>query len=185
MRFLVALSLFLAACGSGNTAVNAPEPTAEARALRNLAAEIMQRPELDVERVTVQHCLIGVRSTGGLANRKSLSHFDAEQRAAELLKEALAGADFRKLVLENTYDHITLADAPGVYVMVRPNPPDLSRDKRTPLEQPENKPAVMYRDEMVSAFWRVAWRLQVGEVGVTEKSDRDSPYGYHIIKRIE
>jgi hypothetical protein len=179
MRHCCVLLLTLVAACGGSKSVNAPEPSPEARELRKLAAEILARPEIDVDEVSVQHCLIGVRSDGGLGNRPRLSQFEAEQKAAVLLKQARNGADFRLLVLENTYDHISDTDNPGVYGLVRSN---LPRSERAPVDSATGR---YYRDDMVTAFWKVAWRLKVGEIGVTEKSEADSPFGYHIIKRLK
>ena len=39
------------------------------------------------------------------------------------------------------------------------------------------------RKDMFGAFGDVAWRLEVGEVGVT-KQDASAPAGWHIIKRL-
>ena len=38
---------------------------------------------------------------------------------------------------------------------------------------------------MVAGFGDVGWRLQVGEVGVAPFHSRKSPYGWHIIKRVQ
>jgi hypothetical protein len=41
------------------------------------------------------------------------------------------------------------------------------------------------RDQMVPAFGDVGFKLQVGEIGVADYDARTSPYGYHVIKRVE
>jgi len=43
----------------------------------------------------------------------------------------------------------------------------------------------MSRDQMVLGFREIAWRLNVDEIGVAPWHDKDSPYGWHIIKRIK
>ena len=41
------------------------------------------------------------------------------------------------------------------------------------------------RDQMVPAFGNVGFKLKVGEIGMAPFDRRDSPYGWHIIKRVE
>lgn len=173
---LLLLALAVAACGgNSNTAPPpSPPPTPEVQELRRLVAEVGARPELDVEEMTVQHLLVGVRSKGGLENRAELSLPQAEQLAAELLAKARAGEDFRRLVLVHTYDHITSEAEPGVYILTR-----------TLNTRPERGPNVFLRTQMVKGFAEVAWRLQPGEFGLAEYHRQDCPYGFHIIKRLK
>lgn len=183
---LAALLLTLAACGGQGNGVGVNVPTAEvspaARELRRRATELLARDELDLAEVTVQHCLIAVRNSGPFGDKPSLSHLEAEEKAANLFTKALSGADFRLLVLENTYDHIQSETEPGVYIMRRPADPAIPPTQRPRLD-PERP--MYYRDEMTLWFWMAAWRLQVGEIGVIEKSGEYSPYGFHIIKRLK
>lgn len=182
---IIALGLLLCACGpSGNAPANVPVMgvSAAAEDLRRQAAALLARPEIDVEEVTVQHCLIAVRNRGPFVDKPSLSHLEAEERAAQLLIRAQRGDDFRLIVLENTYDHIQSETEPGVYIMVRPKDMKIPPPDRPKLD-PE-KP-MYYRDEMTLWFSMAAWRLQVGEIGVIEKSGENSPYGFHIIKRLK
>jgi len=52
-------------------------------------------------------------------------------------------------------------------------------------------PETWDRTAMVPAFGNVGWRLAVGEIGVapydgeTRPEARQSPFGYHIIKRLK
>ena len=41
------------------------------------------------------------------------------------------------------------------------------------------------RQEMVGAFGNVGFKLEVGEIGLAEHNSFDSPFGWHIIKRLE
>ena len=41
------------------------------------------------------------------------------------------------------------------------------------------------RDDMVPNFGMVAFALEVGEVGMANFHPGNSPYGWHIIKRLE
>ena len=50
---------------------------------------------------------------------------------------------------------------------------------------PDMANKVFLRSGMVPAFGNVGWRLDVGEVGVAAHHRSDSPYGFHVIKRLE
>jgi hypothetical protein len=152
--------------------------------LRRDAAALLARPELDVPRVTVQHCLIAVRNRGPFGDKPALSHLEAEEKAAQLLAQARQGSaeDFRLLILRNTYDHIFSESEPGVLHLVRPEDPAAPPHTRPKLDQDKGE---FYRDQMTRWFHMAAWRLEVGEIGVIEKSAEDSPYGFHIIKRLK
>ena len=41
------------------------------------------------------------------------------------------------------------------------------------------------RDNMVPAFGNVGFPLALGEIGVADYDPSTSPYGYHVIKRVE
>jgi hypothetical protein len=41
------------------------------------------------------------------------------------------------------------------------------------------------RDRMVPAFGDVGFPLAVGEIGLAEHDQQKSPYGWHVIKRVE
>ena len=47
------------------------------------------------------------------------------------------------------------------------------------------RPNVHPRNGMVPAFGNVGFALEVGEVRIADQDSRNSPYGYHIIKRIK
>jgi parvulin-like peptidyl-prolyl isomerase len=44
---------------------------------------------------------------------------------------------------------------------------------------------VFARDGMVPAFGDVGFPLAVGEIGMADFNPQTSPYGWHIIKRVE
>ncbi len=138
--------------------------TPQVAAMRQAATDLMRRPELDVETVKVQHLLIGRYAPGTGTDLKPLKPVPAEETAAELFSRAVGGEDFDQLVKARTYD-----SHPGIYSMTRTKG---AADAR-------------FREEMVAAFWKAAWRLKPGEVGVTLYDRYDSPFGYHIIKRLE
>jgi foldase protein PrsA len=117
------------------------------------------------DRVVVQHILIGFKKS--IAG-KTLERSKAEARglAEELLRRAQKGEDFDALVKEYTNDKY-----PGKYLLTNKDAPRVSGG--------------MTRQEMVARFGDVAFRLEVGEVGLAEYHAVFSPYGWHVIKRLE
>jgi hypothetical protein len=117
--------------------------------------------------ITVQHILIGYK---GSVRGKSITRTagEAKQLATELLERAQQGEDFDGLVREYTND-----SSPGIYKMANFGIPADS-DQR-----------IQARDGMVPAFGDVGFPLAVGEIGMAEYHHQRSPFGWHIIKRIE
>jgi hypothetical protein len=115
--------------------------------------------------VTVQHCLIGFE---GSVSGKSItrSKEEASKLAEDLLKRARAGEDFGEIVKQYTDD-----SPPGIYKMA-------NRGVAAPS-------GTYSRDGMVPAFGDVGFPLEVGAYGLAEHHPTQSPYGWHIIKRIE
>jgi hypothetical protein len=117
------------------------------------------------DRVVVQHLLV---SFAGKLPGKPINRTQAEARdlAESLLARARSGEDFDALVKQYTDDQ-----APGIYTMVGRG--------RTP-------PAGEYgRDQMVPGFGDLSFSLKVGEIGLCRYDSVRSPFGFHIIKRIE
>ena len=127
-------------------------------------AQRKKKPD-EPDKVTVQHILIAFKRS---MPRKTLERTkkEAQALAMELLERAEAGDDFDALVQEYTDDSY-----PGVYVMANYGVPDKAREYE--------------RDGMVPYFGDVAFKLEVGEVGLAKYHAGMSPYGWHIIKRIE
>ncbi len=125
-------------------------------ALRAHCAELNARREHNAPRVKVQHCLISFQGAPRIDQTRSQEA--AEKLTGQLLKRIEGGdADFDAVVAQNTDD-----SHPGIYEMTRAS-----------------------RGTMVPAFGDIGWRLQVGEVGVAAYNQQKSPYGWHIIKRLE
>lgn len=125
-------------------------------AMRESASQLSARTELDASTVKVRHVLVGRWAPGPTDDLKPLKPQAAEARAAELWRKAADGEDFAAL-MKHSYD-----GGPGEYTMTLKD-----------------------RENMVRAFWSAAWRLKPGEIGVTLYDRWDSPFGYHIIQRIE
>jgi hypothetical protein len=127
---------------------------------------LMARPEHGAERVQVQHILIGV---AGALPGVTRTPGESEILAAELYTRALNGEDFDTLERNFSGDvH------PGTYTLTA---------------QPTGQDEEVARAEMVAGFGDVAWRLEVGEIGIAPydgslPGDARSPFGYHIVKRL-
>ena len=145
------------AAASGSTDATAPG-SADAT-----VADDKEEPDA----ITVQHCLIGFSgSVGGKPIKRSKD--EAGKLAAELLEKLQAGGDFDEIITTYTDD-----SPPGIYKMANSGLPADRRSK------------VFSRDGMVPAFGNVGFKLDVGEYGVSEYDPKDSPYGWHIIKRLK
>jgi len=117
------------------------------------------------QQITVQHILIGFKgSVEGKGVTRSKKQ--AQALAEELLARAQAGEEFDPLVLEYTND-----SHPGIYTLT---------NHGAPL-----KPNAAQRKQMVRRFGDIAFGLAAGEVGLAKYSVTESPYGWHIIKRLE
>lgn len=138
-------------------AAPAPAPTAVPVAPAAAAAP--------AEHVKLQHILI---SFAGKVPGKPVTRTQEEARAlaAQILERARKGEDFDALVQTYTDDR-----APGIYglsnVGVAPAQGEFSRER------------------MVPGFGDVGFSLAPGEIGIAEYDPARSPYGWHIIKRLE
>jgi hypothetical protein len=124
------------------------------------------KPEgVEPERVTVQHILIGFRAS---VPKKWIerSKKQAEGLAEEVLKRARAGEEFAGLVKEYTNDRF-----PGLYTLVN--------------RKVDPEPGEYRRGAMVKSFGDVAFGLEIGQIGMASHHPTRSPYGWHIIKRLE
>ena len=117
------------------------------------------------EHIKVQHILIAF---AGKVPGKNITRTQEEARtlAAQVFERAKKGEDFDTLVTTYTDDR-----APGIYSMansgVTPAGDEFSRDR------------------MVPAFGEVGFSLAPGEIGMAEYDPTRSPFGWHIIKRLE
>jgi len=120
------------------------------------AAAVLARPEQEVDHVKIQHVLLAF--VGAMRGSES-GHTMEEARAlaGEVLARARAGEDFTALMQKYSGD-----DGPGTYVLTQDD-----------------------RGTYAKYFGDVGFRLQVGEVGVAPYQPSKSPFGWHVIKRIE
>ena len=119
------------------------------------------------QHVEVQHVLIGFEGSvpGKTVTR---TQAEAESLAAGILARAESGEDFAGLVQQYTDDSY-----PGIYRIANTGVP-------ADAQIPEYS-----RGSMVKAFGDVAFALPVGGVGLAAYDARVSPYGWHVIKRLE
>ena len=117
------------------------------------------------DKVVVQHLLVSF--AGRLPGRViARTQSEAASLAASLLSRARSGEDFDALVKEFTDDR-----HPGLYTMVgRGQVPG---------------PGEYGRDQMVAGFGDVAFALAVGDIAVCDFDGVRSPFGWHLIKRVE
>lgn len=120
------------------------------------AAALLARPEQQVDKVTVQHVLLAfVGATRGSESGHTFE--EARVLAADVLARARAGEDFIVLMQQESGD-----EGPGTYTLTQAD-----------------------RDTYAEDFGAVAFRLAVGEIGVAAYHRTRSPFGWHVIKRIE
>ena len=124
------------------------------------------------DQISVQHILIGFEGSVP-GKRITRTRSEAQELANKILSEAQSGADFEKLVNQHTDD-----SAPGIYRMTNYG---LQGDKSNP--NPDLR--VFQRTGMVPAFGNTGFPLEVGEIGMADYDPKESPYGWHIIKRLK
>ena len=129
------------------------------------AKKAKKKKPTEPDRVVVQHILIGFnKSVRGKKIERTKK--EAQKLAYDLLERLEAGEDFDALVKEYTNDKY-----PGIMSLTNTNAP-MRSDSRT-------------RGEVVLGFGDLSFRLEVGEIGIVDYSYSSSPFGWHIIKRLE
>jgi parvulin-like peptidyl-prolyl isomerase len=174
MRLLLLLLIPLllpgaASCSASEGGSDAPAVEATAKdpvtALREDIAALQAKPEHSAARVKVQHILIGFQGAPRMTATRSQA--EAEALAADILVQLKAGADFTRLMSEHSDDDKVV----GQYLMS--------------ATEPTRGNTLYNRHGMVPAFGDVGWRLAVGEIGVAPHDPKASPFGWHIVKRLE
>jgi len=158
---LILLAATLVACGGEAPLTSTPIPPTPARSGSSGS----------IDHIQVQHILIGFNDAVGFQGNPppkaaARTQDQAKTLAYDLLNQAKSGADFDKLVADNTDD-----SPPGIYGM-----------SNTGVDPAQGE---YPREGMVPAFGNVGFALKVGEIGIADYDPGTSPYGYHIIKRIK
>jgi len=117
------------------------------------------------DKILVQHILIGFKNTVP-DKPQQRSKKEAKTLAYEILQRAQDGEDFDALVKEYTNDNV-----PGIMLVTNTRAPRATGGRT--------------RSDLVPKFGDVAFRLEVGEVGVAKFNTAVCPYGWHVIKRLE
>jgi CubicO group peptidase (beta-lactamase class C family) len=120
--------------------------------------------EGEPERIKVAHILVAFQ--GAARSTATRTKEEAEALANDLLERARKGEDFDKMMKEFSND-----PGAGVY--------GLLNDGQKPV------PEFYGRRQMVPAFGNVGFTLRVGEIGLAPHHAAESPFGWHVIKRIE
>ncbi len=116
------------------------------------------------DKMVVQHILIGFKRS--IAGKKiTRTKKEAQALAEEILKRAREGEDFDAMVKEYTDDSY-----PGWIAMANRGVDAMGG---------------MSRDDMVPGFGDASFSLEVGEFVLVPWHGRKSPYGWHIITRLE
>ena len=144
--------------GAGGGTSGVEDPVAHMNAA---IAELMARPEHDPSlTIEVDHILISWADVPNMpADRVVKTKAEAEARAADLFVQLQQGASFRDLKERHTADNSPAA------------PPTYELKGR--------------QSRFVEGFKKVGWRMEVGELGVSPYDPSDSPYGWHIIRRVK
>ena len=124
-----------------------------------------KRKKGEPDQVVVQHILIGFKKSlpGRTLER---SRKQARALAESLLARAEEGEDFDALVKEYTDDQY-----PGKYLMIN--------------DEVKQVRGATKRSSMVARFGDVAFSLEVDQVDMAAHHAALSPFGWHIIKRLE
>jgi parvulin-like peptidyl-prolyl isomerase len=187
---LIVLALTLGACsksgnekGSGSTGQSGssatgtpkeepavPTPPAETGMPEGAGKDISSLmpasggPATPPPKISVAHVLIAVKG-GGVATA-SRTEEEARDLATQIMVRARMGEDFDALAKEYSED-----PGGGPYTMANHGQP-------TP-------PGGYARSGMVAAFGDVGFRLNVGEIGMAPYHAEKSPFGFHVIKRVQ
>ena len=144
----------------------ATTPDTAAAPAREATNTMPVAPATPPDHIEVQHVLIGFQ--GSIPGKTiTRTKAEAEQLAQEVLGKARAGENMDALVQQYTDDQY-----PGVY--------DLSNTGITP----DKSKGEYGRGEMVKGFSDAAFGLSVGNVGISNYDASNSPFGWHIIKRL-
>lgn len=126
-------------------------------------AQAARKPD-GPDKVAIQHILIGFKRS--VRNKKILrTKKEAKVLAEDLLRRIQEGEDFDALVRKYTDDSY-----PGFISMTNRGVDAMGGRSR---------------DDMVPGFGDAAFRLEVGETALVPFSARLSPFGWHLVKRVQ
>lgn len=123
-----------------------------------------QRDPSEPDRIEIQVILISFKGVKGVKATRSME--EARELAAKVLEQGKGGADFQLLVDLHSEPAV---HTPGVY--------GVSNFGVTPTGNEKARAPGVLGD--------VAFKLQVGEVGMAEYDARKNPAGWWIVKRVK
>ncbi|MCA8938534.1 MAG: peptidylprolyl isomerase [Planctomycetes bacterium] len=139
------------------------------KAMNAYAAEVLARQEVPDDFVVVEHILI---DSGG----QNVDLKELEALAARILRESANETIFDEFKERYSKDESSMS-ADATYCLTRTQ--EIANAMR------EQRERVKFREEMLPGFWKVAFRLKVGEIAPLLNSQVESPFGWHIIRRVE
>jgi hypothetical protein len=130
---------------------------------------VKQDPSRPPDHIAVDHILIAVTNPQLGVTR---SAEDAKRIAYDLLAKLKSGADWDATKAQYSDDRPGPGQpAGGPYRLANHGVPTAAGEHR--------------RGGMVPAFGDVGFKLAVGEIGMADHDPAKSPYGWHIIKRVQ
>src|SRR5689334_18588162 len=131
-------------------------------------------PEGEASRITVQHVLIAFKGAHRAPPTVTRTQEEARALADEILERAKNGEDIAELSKKYSSD-----PGGGRYTLVNTG---VQQEKTTDIP----------RGNFIKPFVDVAFKLKVGEVGLVNydpskdaRGNPRSPFGWHVIKRLE
>jgi len=165
MKSLIAILMIplAAGCGSSTSAPPPPQPPPPALAPPPPAPSA---PEPEPARITVQHVLIAFRGAAKAPRDVTRSREEAGTFAREILERVRKGEDIAELARQHSTD-----PGGGLYTLVNTGVTPEAGEIR--------------RGQFIKPFVDVAFKLKVGEAGIVGYDQVNSPYGWHVIKRLK
>jgi parvulin-like peptidyl-prolyl isomerase len=165
----VAVAVAFAGCADGSS--SAPPAPAPAPAPIAPPTPPPAPPEPEPSRITVQHVLIAF--AGAARSTETRSKDEAQKLAIDILDRAKKGEGIEALAKQYSSD-----PGGGKYTLV--NTGVAAKGNEIP------------RQQFIKPFVDVAFKLKVGDVGLVEYDPTKgadgrprSPFGWHVIKRLE
>ena len=124
-------------------------------------------PEPEASRITVQHVLIAFAGAHKAPPNVTRTQEEAKVFALEILARVNKGEDVVALAKEHSSD-----PGGGLYTLVNNG-------------VQKSKPTDILRKQFIKPFTDVAFKLKVGEAGIADYHEKNCPYGWHVIKRLE
>jgi len=165
MLCLSALILFMVACGSEKQEKEKTDKSVEVPIKQEQIAMVDTLENGEAKRIELQHILISFAGTRTAATR---TQAEAQLLAAEVLGEAQSGQSFSELMKKYSDD-----TGSGQYAL-----------RNNGVQSDPSISNEYARGQMVPAFGNTGFKLDVGEIDMANFSKKDSPFGWHIIKRV-